>query len=325
MVNSVQREQLSDLAKPVVDLVERIGFEWEFEFEHPLPELATRIQIRAEKHYAPATMVARLREAMTRGDKLPPIVVTHDGHLVDGNTRVTAAQRNGFPNLQAVVLNVELDRATEAEVRRLNTLGAAFNARHGKGIDREEIRRAVEQLGNDPNYSATRIAALIGVTDGVVQSLVSELRARRRAEALGLHVNGSVNAARLRTLGRVAENLNDEPFKELFTLVEDSGMSVGEINAVVKRARDEKSDQGALAVLAEEKESRRQQIAEYKASGKSVPPNAGKLRQRLGFILGFEADPRELLEHNPALSKEYVEALERSIEVLQSVLKAQGV
>jgi ParB-like chromosome segregation protein Spo0J len=263
-----------------------------------------------------------MRAAMKRGEKLPPIVVTQDGYIVDGNTRVTAASRNQYPTIQAVILDVKYEGCTQSESRRLWSLGAAFNARHGKGIDREELRRAVEQIGADPSYTATRIAALIGVTDSV-QGMLAEKRAHARAEALGLSPNGSVSASRLKALGRQSEHLNDEPFKELFTLVQDTGMGDGEIRDVVKRARETKSDSGALGVFATERQARRDQISEYKASGKAVPPNAAKLRQRLGFILGYEANPRELLEHNPALVKDYIDVLERSIIVLQKVVEAQ--
>lgn len=318
------REQLADTARPVADLIERFGFDWKFDYEYPLPDLERRLQIRSEDHYAPAAKVAELRAVMKRGDKLPPIVVTKDGHIVDGNTRVTAAGKNGYPHIQALVLDVKAEGAKESESRRLWTLGAAFNARHGKGIDREELRKAVEQIGSDPNYTATRIAALIGVTDSVVQSLLAEKRARDRAERLGIHTNGSVGAGRLRVLGRASESLNDEPFRELFSLVQDSGLDAADIRQVVTRAKETKSDEGALGVLSQERQARKEQIVEYRASGKSVPPNSAKLRQRLGFILGYEASPRDLVERNPDLAREHADLVERSIVVLRAVAEAQG-
>jgi hypothetical protein len=324
MANIAGRDQLADIARPVADLVERFGFKWEFDYEYALPDTERRVQIRSEDHYAPAPKVAELRAVMKRGEKLPPIVVTQDGHIVDGNTRVTAARRNGFPTIQAIVLDVKAEGAKESENRRLWALGAAFNARHGKGIDREELRRAVGLIGSDPAYTATRIAALIGVTDSVVQSLLAEKRGRDRAEALGLQVNGSVGAGRLRVLGRASEGLNDEPFKDLFSLVQDSGLSAADIRQVVTRAKETKSDEGALGVLSQERQARRDQISEYRASGKAVPPNSAKLRQRLGFILNFEASPRDLVEHNPDLVREHADLIERTVLVLRAAAEAQG-
>lgn len=318
-----EREQLSDLARPVADLIERFGFKWEFEFDHPVPNLEHRLQIRSEKHVAPRAMVAKVRAAMSRGDRLAPVILTADDYIVDGNTRVTAALANKFPTIPALILDVKYEGARESELRRLFSVGAASNARHGQGIDREEIRRAVEQLGSDPNYTATRIAALIGVTDRVVQDMMAEKKARNRAEELGVKVNGSINATRLRALGRAAD-LNDEPFRQLFTLAEDSGVSATEINGIAKQIREAKSDQAALGVLAQEVAARKEQIAEYKASGKSVPPASAKLRQRLGFVLGYKASPRELIEHNRTLAQDHLNAIEETITILQAVVAAQG-
>jgi len=118
-------------------------------------------------------------------------------------------------------------------------------------------------------------------------------------------------------MGRQNEYLNDEPFKAVFSLIEDTGMSVSEIKEVVQRARDTKSEKGALDVLAQEREAHQTQIAIYKASGKSVPSMAAKLRQRLGFLLNYENKPIEFLEHNPGLAEEYVATIDRSIAVLQ--------
>lgn len=318
----VTREQI---ARPVIDLVERFGFKWEVEDEYSLPDLAQRLQIRDEAHYAPSGKVQEICAAFERGERLPPIVVTNDGHLVDGNTRVTAARRNKSPYIHAVILNVNFEGATDDETRRLWTLGAAFNARHGNGINREELRRAVAQIGSDPTYSATRIAALLGVTDRVIQGLLAEKKARDRAEGLGFHPNGAFNATKLGVMGRQSEYLNDEPFGALFSLVEDTGMGANEIKEVAQRVRDAKSDKGALEILSQEKEARKQQIAIYKASGKSVPPMAAKLRQRMGFIIRFEEDPKGLLEHNPELAGNHVKLIDRSIAVLRALKETQEV
>ena len=254
---------------------------------------------------------------------LPPIVVTKDGHLIDGSTRVTAAIRAKRPTIHTIVLDVRYEDASDDERHRLWSLGAAFNARHGKGINRDELRRAVSEIGDDPTYSAVRIASLIGVTERVVQTLLHEKTARDRAEELGLHVNGSINAPRLRILGRQSAKLNDEPFKAIFALVEDTGMSVGEIRDLSKRVIDAKADDGALVEITQEREARKAQIATYRASGKAVPPVAAKVRQRIGFILGYEDNPQDMLEHNPALAADYRSSIERSIKVLQTVLDAQ--
>ena len=116
VTNSVTREQI---ARPVIDLVERFGFQCELVDEYSLPDLARRLQIRNEKNYAPSGKVQEIRAAIERGERLPPIVVTKDGHLVDGNTRVTAAQRTKSPYIHVVVLGVNYEGATDDESHRL--------------------------------------------------------------------------------------------------------------------------------------------------------------------------------------------------------------
>ena len=53
---------------------------------------------------------------------MPPIVVTKDGHLVDGNTRTAAALHNKYPSIQALVLTDNYEGATEKVEQRLRLL-----------------------------------------------------------------------------------------------------------------------------------------------------------------------------------------------------------
>jgi hypothetical protein len=322
MASIKTRQQLPDVAKPTADLIEQFGFTWELDFEYPTPDPARRVQIREEKHYTPREMVTRIAAAMARGDKMPPVVVTSDGYLVDGNTRTQAARHNKFPAVQALILQDKYEGCTDKVEHRLHLLGAALNARHGKGIDRDELRKAVEMIGQDPTYDGTRIAALIGVTDATVKSMLAEMKARQRAESVGIHLNGSVAATPLRILGQASEKLNDEPYRAVASLAQDTGMGPSELREVIKQMHAAKSDDGAVAVVDEQRKARREQIAEYRASGKSKPPPAAKLRQRLGFILDFESNPRDLLELNPEVVAKHREAIEKSIAVLQAVLAA---
>jgi len=322
MANIKVRQQLPDAAKQTADLIETLGFQWEFDFEYSTPDPARRIQIREENHYIPKQMVTQIAAAQERGDKMPPIVVTKDGYLVDGNTRTAAARQNKYPTIQALVLTDSYEGCTDKVERRLRLLGAAFNARHGKGIDRQEIRAAVEKISADSSYAGTRIAALIGVTDNTVKGMLAEMKARRRADRAGLHLNGSVTASALRRLGEASDKLHDEPYRQVTSLVHDTGMSLSELNDILKEMREAGSDEGALHVIEQHRRARREQIAEYRASGHSKPPAAAKLRQRLGFILEYESKPGELVERNSDVAGRHRDEIERAIDVLRAVLAA---
>lgn len=323
MVTVRTRQELPDIAKPTADLIERLGFKWVLDVEYPLSNLnlGKRVQIRDEKHLAPRAQVTQYAAAMKRGDKFAPIVITKDGYYVDGATRMEAAKRNGFPTIQAFMLDVSNEDVTDAARVRLHALGAGFNARNGKGIDRKEIADAVEIVGSDPSYDATRIAALIGVTEGTVRHVLAEHRARQRAGRMGLTLNGSIQASQLRKLGQVSDKLNDEPWKAATRLVSDTGMTVEELNDLLKQMRETSSDDAAMAVVGREREARSEQIATYRASGKSRPPESAKLRRALGSVLG--PDPKTMIERSPNLTAEHLDTVERAIVALQAVAAEQ--
>lgn len=319
------KQDIPEYALMTVALIEKLGFtDWEFDFDYPTPEdVNRRVQIRNDAHYAPKEDIQRMAAALKRGDDIPPIVVTADGYLVDGNTRVRAAQRIGFPRMKAIVLRDRWEKASDAVTRRLHVLGAGFNARNGRGIDRAEIANAIKRIGEDPKYDATRIAALLGVTERMVRDVLVEQRARKRAEQAGVHVNGSVPSSQLRRLGGVSDKVNTRPFTELVRLTQDAGLTVSELGDVITKVRGADSDDDALRVLELERESRREQIAEFVASKKSRPSEAAKLRQRLGFINDYEVDPARLAERSPNFGRMHADAIKRAIAVLQQVLEVQ--
>jgi hypothetical protein len=316
------RHELPDRARIVVDLVERFGFKWEFDYEHPLPDYTRRrVQIRDEKHYVPGEQATQYREAMRRGDKFPPIVVSRDDYLLDGNTRTEAARRNGFPTIQAVILDQPYEGANASVRRRMHLLGAALNTRNGKGIDKEEIRKVVEFVAQDTGYDASKIAELLGIPERMAQAFLAERRARERAEHLGVKVNGSVTASQLRILGTA--KLNDGPWRELTSLAQQSGMAPTELRPLVKTLRESGSDQKALSLLEAERQARQEQIAEFTTYGKAKSPGAQQLRVRLKFILEYEEGVPGFVEGNPTIGGKHLEQIERAIAVLGEVAGAQ--
>jgi hypothetical protein len=311
---------------PVVNLVESLGFKWELRVQHPTPDPEKRVQIRDEKHHAPRSQVVQYREAMKRGTLFPPVVLSSDGFLVDGNTRTKAAQNLGFPTMLAILL----DRAWEGQgpehqkaQNRMKMLGAGFNTRNGKGIDREEIQKVINFVGPNAGYDATRIAALLNVTAATVTSYFAEKKARDRSEEVGVHFNGSIPASTLRLLGQAP--INDRPFKALAELVQDSGMKAREVQEVIQGIKKARDDDASLKLIEEQRVTRTDQIAEYKASGKSKPPAAAQLRQRLGYIFNLDSDlgPGSMVEHSPSLMRQHLGEVERAVEILRAVAGLQ--
>lgn len=319
------RSQLDAIDQVVVDLVEKFGFRWHFDYERDLPTL--RVQVRDEEHNAPKALVTRMATAIRNGDPIPAIVVTTDNWMVDGNTRGRAlAERLRMPKFKAIVLDVEYETASAATKGAVHALGAAFNLKNGKGISPKETQDAVEQLVARGDMDATRIAAMLGVTSNTVHNHINEREARKTAERLGVNLNGSVVRSNLRTLGRAASKINDVSMRELMMLVQDSGMRVGDVSDLIKRVQSQTSDEAALAVIREERENRAEQIQQYALTGKAQPIPAAQLRQDLGFLLSHHEEQtiNLLVEYNPALRSMHLTKVDAAIVALQRLRELQA-
>jgi hypothetical protein len=320
------RQALPDYAKPVADKIERLGFKWEFDYEFPVPEpdKTQRVQIRDVSHLAKPADVTVYAAAMKRGDKFPPGVVTRDGRFVDFNTRAKAAWKLGWPHFPAFIINVDYGSATDAERERVQLLGASFNTTHGKRLDRNELAYNIRQVASNPDWSAERVAALLGISQPTVNAIFAQSRAEDRAQRLGIPFNGSVTASNRAMLGQRSEKLTDPPFKAVTKLAQDAGLTHEELRDLCNRVQDaEGSDTDKVAVVEAEREARSAQIAHFVSTGKKRPPLSIELRKRLSFTVGYEGKERDLVDFNPDTASEYMRQIERSIAVLQALAEAQ--
>jgi hypothetical protein len=320
------KNSLPDYAKPVADKIERLGFKWEFDYEFPVPDpdKTQRVQIRNEDHIAKPADVNVYAAAMKRGDKFPPGVVTKDGRFVDFNTRAKAAHKLGWPHFPAFVINVDYGAATDSERERVQLLGASFNTTHGKRLDRNELAMNIYHVANSPDWTAERVAALLGISQSTVNAIFAQARAERRAQTLGVAFNGSVTASSRALLGQRSDKLTDPPFKAIAKLAQDAGLTHGELRDLCNRVQEAQgSDAEKVAVVEAERDARSAQIAHHVATGKKKPPLSTELRKRLTFTLGYEGKEHDLVDFNPETASEYMRQLERGIAVLRAVADAQ--
>lgn len=318
------RAQLDDVAKPVVDLIEKFGFAWKFITNYPTPGVDREVQIRNESHRGPRQEVIKYAAAMTRGDRLPPIVISRDGYTIDGNTRSRAAVKNRYPTLGALMLDDDWDTDDRRVRERMRALGAAFNLRNGRGIDQEEQDNAIRALAADGTYAPSRIADLLGVPVGRVNAALYVDRAIDRLERLGVSVSDSVGKPQLQELGRAANKLNDKPYEALYSIIRDAGLPTREIRRLTSSVAKSGSDVAALELLAKDRAGRRVQIAEYRASGRSRPSASLELRKHLEWILRHENNPKELAERNQTLIQEHLLLVRRAVWVLGAAAEAQA-
>ena len=320
------KQSLPESAKSTAEQIEKLGFKWEFDWEYPVPDpdKTQRVQIRNVAHLAPQSEVNKYKAAMKRGDKFPPGVVTRDGMFVDFNTRAKAAHALGWPTFPVFVINVHYGNAPERDRERVRLLGAAFNTKGPKPLARDEIADIVRSVAPNPDYTAERVAALLGVTTGTVNSVFAQFKAETRAEKLGVKFNGSVNATNRAMLGQKGEKLTDKPFREIARLAQDCALTGPELRDLCKQVQEVTgSDDEKVAIVEAARAEREPQIAHFKATGKSIPPPSVELRKRLSFILSFKDAETDLVDYNPNTSAMHLQALGDSIEILQVVFSVQ--
>lgn len=328
--------------------IEQLGLTWRQEPSYDLTELSTdrRLQIRDShkivpkdaakprpEDYAPKVTVERFSVQMEYS-QFPPIIVTEDAWIVDGNTRVGASLKRGQRFFPAYVINAYWDAPHNArEQNLLRVLASTLNSNSGEPLSPDEVRRNVRYC-LDLQLTTEQIARRYGLAIGKITQVRRELDASRKLDRLGLRSNGQsgLRAASLRALGHGATlALNDAPYRALATLARDAGLNATEIQDVAKLARETGSDTAALDVLASQRSEMAERIKERELTGVGKPPLVRQLRQHLGFInryaekSGTEYAGRfgELVERNPDWVEAHMDALESAMATLSLVIEAQ--
>jgi hypothetical protein len=307
--------------------IERLGFAWTEVAQYDLTKLSTdrRIQVRETPHYAPKESVERYAIQMGQS-QFPPIIVTSDGWIVDGNTRIGAAAKREAKFFPALVLDVAFAgrSTTSKQKNELVALAATLNAQNGVPLTARETREITATfigLG----WKAEQIARAIGLKPSGVTAVKKEIDAAAKLARVGMDANGAVKGASLRALGaKEVLALNDVPFKALATLAADAGLNASEIVTAAKGARETGSDTGQVQMFEDLRTEFGDRISERRLTGVGKPPVSRQLRQHLGFVTKFVGREQELIETDPKVSETHSAALTTAIAVLTDVLEMQA-
>jgi hypothetical protein len=307
----------------VVVEIERLGFGFTEEAQYELAGLSVdrRVQVRESKHYAPKETVDQF--AVQMGETVfPPIVVTSDGWIVDGNTRVGARIQRNEKFTPALVLNVNYVGAGERKQDLLHLLAATLNAQGGVRLTRAESRDVVIRLIR-LELTTDNIARAIGMRAADVSAVKREQDAIDKLAKVGLSAQG-VPATVLRALGssKVAD-IHDVPFKELAELSMDAGFNAKEVNDAAKAIKATSSDEESLEVLKGLRTENGDRIVQKRLHGTGKPPMSQIARMRLTWLDRYAGREQELLETDPAVAPKHIEALESAIRVLSEVVRQQ--
>jgi hypothetical protein len=305
--------------------MDRLGLTHRLEPQYDLDKLDIadrRIQIRENEHVAPKETVSRFAIQMSHSE-FPPIIVTSDAWVVDGNTRKEAKKERGEKFHPAFVLDIEHDKATEHERHLLTILGATLNATNGLPLTAQERRKSVEAMVQE-NWKNEQIARALGVASSVVTQIKRELDANAKLQRVRVSMNGAMTTTGLRALGTPdVLALNDAPYRDLAVLSKDAGLGFNEIREVAKKMKETGSDEGALAVVAETRAEMRERIGHHALTGNGKPPAAAMLRARLGFVVNYVGREQELLERNDENIEKHIGVIDTAITVLTRVKELQ--
>jgi len=259
------------------------NLEFEFAAEYPLKKIdagAHETQVRSSEHRAPRDMVDEYANQMRGGALFPPMVATHNGRLIDGNTRKAAAERNNFDTFPVYL--VKLPRPDFGPM-----IGAALNQMGGKRLTSEESYAAAEAMMRE-GYSDEAIARTLGRSRSMVQNYRRENRYRDSADRTGV-------AALPVTRGvqrQLAEITHDEPFRAAVQLAAASKASPRDVQELVDKVEEARSEREELEIIEGYREK-------WKPAGpppQRVAPNraATAAGRKVDAVLATTATAREL-------------------------------
>ena len=284
-----------------------------------------RIQVRefgTAPGFAPKAEAARYAVQMAHS-VFPPIIVTNDGWIVDGNTRVEGRHIRKEKFHPAIVLDVSFEKGAVEDQDRLYALATTLNMQNGRSLSTKEQRAAIVTLIN-LGWNNAQIEKRTGIKGIEVNKVRRIMQARERLTAAGITSNGNFSMASLAALGEEKTLLlNDEPYKALAALAIDAGFTAKEVKDLAKESLALGSDTDKLARIGEVRGEYKEQIEAVKFDQSPKPPVARQLRQHLGFVVKYEDNPAALVERNGEFAESHVEYLTKAISVLNRVLAAQ--
>lgn len=306
--------------------IERLGFKFHEEAQYDLSDLSTdrRIQVREVGHYAPKDAVDRYAIQMSQS-QFPPIIVTLDGWLIDGNTRVGAYLKRQQKFCPAIVLDIEYAgrTTTEKTQKELRALALTLNSNHGVPLTAKEAREGARDL-IALNWRADEVARALGLKPAVLGQVRKEIAAEDKLKRVLFTASSQLSNAALRALGaKDPQALNDAPFLGLAQLAADAGLTATEVATAAKDIRDIGSEAGQIQKLEALRTELGDRIRERALTGRGKPAPSRQLRQHLGNVNKFLGKEHELLETDPACFDLAITTIETSINILTELLKMQ--
>lgn len=312
----------------ITDQITKSGFTGSYVDEIRLPgfnaegERVRRLQVRDLKKVAPPRRVARYAQDMKNGDLFAPIIITRDGWIVDGNTRVEACRKIGRTTIHAFRLDVDYERATPIQKKNLTDLGAGMNEMNGEGMPAGRMRELI-MLHYTEGDDAQKLAARLHYPVKAVHRVFKIMEGQRTIQRLGVEdPEGRLKYGHFELAGLWSpDKMTDPVVGNLFQLAVDASFTRAEVNALGRRVIALTTEVEKLDLIDTEKRANQARID---SGSRGAPSSSGKFRQGLGVILSFRNDPSTAAEPVDAeVMDREIREIKEARALLDTVLKEQ--
>jgi ParB-like chromosome segregation protein Spo0J len=157
------------------------------------------------------------------GTVLPPIIINDRQQMLDGNTRRKSAEKVG----QDIVPVIEAETGGNHILDRL--IGGWANQRGGKRLTDRESAKLARDLATE-GKPATEIARTLGFSPNKVTQIVKVVEVEKRAERLGLPINGTPEGVKV----QLHKLPLDVAFTEALRLSQDARLKGKPLTALVQ-------------------------------------------------------------------------------------------
>jgi hypothetical protein len=311
-----KEESLPGYAQSTAPRIKVFGFNWMFFPEWKLADPNHRVQIRPIAQLAPAREIAKYAQDLKRGDQMPPVIMTSDYYVIDGNTRTEAARKIGRTTFPTFVLDVNYSDATDSQRKQLIALGASMNLTHGRSMNIAATAAIIESITYD-DTSPKQLAKDLHIPESTANTYLNAAKTRRRAKRVGVELKDTLTNSHLKLFGNKTKYFSDQVFKVFIQLTQDARLTVPATTILSRRLEDLGTEDERLDLLKVEREA----YSDVIEGGQGNPSKAAKLRQSLGFLIN--ADAEVLAEHNPQASRLHTRTIRQAYEQLEKIMDAQ--
>lgn len=295
-------------------LLNSLNVKFEYIAEFPMSDLVSdpSTQVRREENRAPKPEVDRYFKLLRAGADFPPILVTKNHKVIDGNTRWYAydkAHRSTIPVYRC-------DLTSTAVAKRI---GVEMNAVHGKRMEKAELTDWLAK-GNG-SVSQEDAQRLTGWSPRTVTRVREALKFDSRRAALNVATDAVLPEAVREALVKITD---PKCFRAMTLLADEAGLASTVINGVAREINEMSlvDPTTALAKIDDLRGEYSEQIEEHRAGMRVSTPFSKQLALHVGWLIKQGADG--LHDTNPYTTGRSERYLQQAAEVVTQALARYG-